>query len=238
MPSGVYKRTKPAWNKGLTKDDPRIAAGLEHKNKTCLERYGVINVFQSKEVLDKLSEDRHSGKLAKKAAETKLNRYGDAHYNNMDKNRQTKLERYGDPNYNNMDKMYETKRKNKSFNTSQPEEDLYEKLKLQYSEDDIVRQYRDSRYPYNCDFYIKSEDLFIELNYHQSHGAHPYDPNSIEDHKLLEEWRAKQNKDGEKNQYWMYEDVFTIKDPEKLKYAIKNKLNYLMIYRDGLEIKI
>jgi len=32
-----------------------------------------------------------------------------------------------------------------------------------------------------CDFYIPSEDLFIELNRHWSHGGHFYDPNNIED---------------------------------------------------------
>lgn len=238
MPKGVYKRTKPAWNKGLTKEDPRVAINHAHKEETNLKRYGVTNVLRSKEVLEKVSEDRASGELARRAAETKKQRYGDAHYNNMEKNHQTKEARYGDPNYNNMDKMLQTKRVNNSFNTSKPEEQLYEKLLQVYSEKDIIRQYKESRYPYNCDFYIKSKDLFIELNYHQSHGDHPYDPENAADQKLIAFWRSKQNTEGPQNQYWLYEKVFTRTDPEKLKCAKDNKLNYLIIYKNSLEIKI
>ena len=239
MPSGVYTRTKPAWNKGLTKDsDERIADAQKKKEQTNLQKYGVTNVLQSKEVLDKISSDRHSGELAKRAKETKEKRYGDPNYNNMEKNYQTKLDRYGDPHYNNMEQMFLTKLKNGTYNTSRPEEELYKELCRLYCEEDIKRQYSDSRYPFKCDFYIESEDLFIELNYHQSHGLHPYDPNNKEDVELINLWRSKQNQEGPKNQYWAYEKVFTETDPLKLKYAKQNKLNYLMIYRNGLEIKI
>lgn len=41
MPKGVYKRTKSAWNKGLTKDtDERVKINSERRDKTKLERYG------------------------------------------------------------------------------------------------------------------------------------------------------------------------------------------------------
>ena len=130
MPSGVYKRTKPAWNKGLTKEvDDRVRRNSEHTRDTVKKKYGVTTVLQSKRVLDKISNDRRSGKIAQKASKTKELRYGDSHYNNMEKNRQTKLMRYNDPYYNNMEKMYQTKRNNKSFNTSKPEEDFYMELK-------------------------------------------------------------------------------------------------------------
>ena len=128
MPKGIYKRTKPAWNKGLTKDDPRVKSYIDHQKQTNMGRYGCITVFGSKQFKDGISEERHSGVLAQKAMETKLKRYGDCNYNNKDKAKQTKEIRYGDPYYNNMEKMYDTKRKNKSFNTSKPEEILYSKL--------------------------------------------------------------------------------------------------------------
>ncbi len=44
-----------------------------------------------------------------KCKQTKLERYGDAGFNNQYKNRQTKLERYGNVNYNNPDKIKQTK---------------------------------------------------------------------------------------------------------------------------------
>ncbi len=43
-----------------------------------------------------------------KIMETKLERYGDIHYNNNEKGKNTKLERYGDENYNNRLKAFET----------------------------------------------------------------------------------------------------------------------------------
>ena len=58
-------------------------------------------------------------------------------------------------------------KKNNSFNKSKEEEKYYSYLLHLYSSEDIVRQYYDKdRYPFHCDFYIKSEDLFIEVNKH------------------------------------------------------------------------
>ena len=63
--------------------------------------------------------------------------------------------------------MYNTKKKNGTFNTSKPEIELYEFLQYMYPNSVIIKGYRDNaRYPFNCDFYIKSIDEFIELNAH------------------------------------------------------------------------
>ena len=163
MPRGVYKRTKPAWNKGI----PRTEEEKEKQKETVRKKYGVDNVSQVKEVRDKISKSHSSDEWKQKVKDVKQQRYGDSNYNNMEKSRQTKLARYGDEYYNNMDKMYQTKQLHHSFNTSRPEEELYQDLLKTYLKEDIVRQYSDERYPWKCDFYIKSEDLFIELNYHQ-----------------------------------------------------------------------
>ena len=74
-------------------------------------------------------------------------------------------------------KYFDTLRTNHSFRTSKPEEQLYEALKFIYGQNNVIRQYSDTRYPFRCDFYIKSEDLFIELNRFWSHGGRLYDPN-------------------------------------------------------------
>lgn len=111
---------------------------------------------------------------------------------------------------------------------------MYDKLLRQFGESDVYRQYSDgSRYPFNCDFYIKSRDLFIEVNNHPSHGGHPYDPNSEEDRKTLEELRS----DGGS---WarMIIDVWTVRDRLKFQTAQANKLNYLVIYRSVDELII
>ena len=38
------KLSKPPWNKGLTKDDPRIRKGVEKRRQTMLQRYGTLAV--------------------------------------------------------------------------------------------------------------------------------------------------------------------------------------------------
>lgn len=65
------------------------------------------------------------------------------------------------------EKAAKTHRKNNSFNNSKPEISLRKILVEIFNENDIITEYSDDpRYPFKCDFYIKSEDLFIELNAH------------------------------------------------------------------------
>lgn len=47
---------------------------------------------------------------------------------------------------------------------------MYERLAVTFGPDDVVRQYRDPRYPFFCDFYVRSLDLFVECNFHWTHG--------------------------------------------------------------------
>ena len=123
----------------------------------------------------------------------------------------------------------ETKKKNGTTNTSRYEEDTYKELCLYYGKDDIVWSYsNDERYPFTCDFYIKSLDLFIELNIHPSHGDHSFDSNNTDDVLLLEQLKNK-------NDEWsnMIIDVWTQRDVRKINYARKNNLKYLCIYADN-----
>lgn len=124
-------------------------------------------------------------------------------------------------------KEYLTKKKNNSFNTSKPEEELYKSLLEQYNEKTILRRYKEERYPFYCDFYILEDDLFIELNAHWTHGGKPYDPEDIECQQKLKLWqeKAKQSK--------FYENAiktWTERDVEKQRVAKENKLNYKVIY--------
>ena len=63
-------------------------------------------------------------------------------------------------------KQYLTRKKNDTFNTSESEQLLYEKLLKENTNKTIYRNYKCKRYPFYCDFYIKEDDLFIELNAH------------------------------------------------------------------------
>ena len=125
-------------------------------------------------------------------------------------------------------KMRETARKNNSYNSSRAERELYAKLVEEYGEKDDYRQYRDEeRYPFDCDFYVKSQDLFIEVNKHPSHGPHPFNPDSKEDQELLLKLQS-----DTKHVKWNKSiiDVWTVQDVLKQKTAKQNNLNYLTIY--------
>jgi hypothetical protein len=78
-------------------------------------------------------------------------------------------------------------------NTKSKSEDLfYKRLLLYFNKEDIYRNYcLDSRYPYSCDFYIKSKDLFIEYQGHWTHGYEPFDENKEEHIKYLEKMQEK-----------------------------------------------
>lgn len=52
--------------------------------------------------------------------------------------------------------------KNHSFSHSKPEKVILGFLKNEYP--DTIYQYKEKRYPFKCDFYIPSKDLFIEYN--------------------------------------------------------------------------
>ena len=86
---------------------------------------------------------------------------------------------------------------------------------------DIVSQYKDNRYPFACDFYIPSLDLFIECNYHWTHGGKPYE-GTENDKKIVEKWKTKNTKF-----YNNAIQTWTVRDVNKRNTVKENKLNYI-----------
>ena len=89
---------------------------------------------------------------------------------------------------------------------------------------DVITQYKDDRYPFACDFYIPSLDLFIECNYRWTHGGKPYE-GTEDDKQIVQKWKAKNTK--------FYNNAIqtcTDRDINKRNIAKKNKLNYLFFY--------
>ena len=114
---------------------------------------------------------------------------------------------------------YSIMSKNNTFNTSKEEDEVYEFLS-QYI--DVTRQFNgSSKYPFCCDFYIEDLDMFIECNFHWTHGGHPFDPSSIKDQVKLEQWKAKQTK-----YYNNAIKTWTKRDVEKRNKAKEENLNY------------
>lgn len=129
-------------------------------------------------------------------------------------------------NENILQKNFDSKKKHNSYKQSKPEELLYEYLCNRYGTDDILRQYKSDLYPYNCDFYIKSLDLYIELQGYWSHGYHPFNSNDKNDIERLNKLISRKDKFG----YAHAIDVWTVRDVNKRNIAKQNNLNYLEIF--------
>lgn len=125
-------------------------------------------------------------------------------------------------------KSYLTKKRNNSFNTSKGQEKLKKLLLEYFGKDDVVCEYKCKRYPFYVDFYIKSLDLFIELNAHWTHGEHWFNANKDVD--IIEEWSSK-----ESDFYEIALNVYTKRDVEKRLFAKKNNLNYVVFWNSDLK---
>lgn len=120
------------------------------------------------------------------------------------------------------------KKANGTFNTSNPEEQLYQMLVSLYGKEAIERQYIDDRYPFKCDFYLKEYDVFIELNAHWTHGDHPYNKDCEADKRIAEAYFSKSQ---DSKFYKVAFEVWTKNDNEKIRSAIDSGINYLVFYK-------
>lgn len=193
--------------------------------KTKLEKYG-SSTWNNSEKTNKTCKERYGGNGIRgdreKAKRTMIERYGVEYYlssddiNCMRNNKAIQ------------DKIQHSKSINHTFNTSSPENDYYEYLCDKYGKNDVIRQFKDDdRYPFNCDFYIKSQDLFIELNLFPTHYFEPFDENNPLHVEHLEHCKRNPKNWIERQQVlvWAGRDVI------KRQTAKKNNLNYLTIYK-------
>ena len=226
-------------------DNPNKCKQVQDKRiQTCKEKYGVINVGQDEIIKQKIKNthiQHHNCEHytnSEKMQETQRNRYGGLLYieTEQSKYRAKQLNDYKRlfGYYNSADwklkqqekckKEYITKKKNHSFYTSKIEQQFKEYLEQNYP-NDFEYQYRSELYPFNCDFYIKSLDLYIEIQGTWTHGGHPFDENNQEDIIRLNEMKSKNT------QYYNNAiNTWTIRDVEKRNIAKQDNLNYLEIF--------
>lgn len=189
---------------------------------TRLDKYGYINFFCDKNIREKAKKSLNTNECKEKIKNTNLLRYGYEYYNQSPKARYNLHIKLSNPEIRR--KIIETKKKNGTYKKSKKEDECYELLIKKY--DNVIRQYRDeNRYPFNCDFYIPNEDLFIEFNGYWTHGSHPYNNLSIDDNLIVKKWESKYQKEN-KELYKNAIKVWTQLDPNKRKIAKDNKLNY------------
>ena len=224
----------------------QIPEKIEKTHKACLEKYGVDSVFKVQKFRNQ-SLDTCIKKYASNEDDiNSIVNIGQLKYI-KDKIKNTCLEKYGVENpmqaqyYKNLissilssneiqEKIYNTKLLNNSFNISYQEDVCFELLKQKYS--DCIRQYKSELYPFNCDFYIPSLDLYIEYNGSHYHHYHPFDINDDNDINELNRLKEKANnsnahKNGKKSQYDNIIYTWTILDVKKRNIAQQNNLNYI-----------
>ena len=188
-------------------------------SQTCINKFGVDSLLKNKEVREKIKQ-------------TNIQRYGvDNPLKNKEireKIKQTNIQKYGVDNPLKNKEIWKKSQDNRQISSkSKLENNFLNYLKLKYKSDDIITQYKSKEYPYYCDFYIKSINLYIEIQGHWTHNDHPFDINNLNDQLIMDIWRTKSLSD---KYYKNALNTWTIKDVEKRNTAIQNNLNYLEIF--------
>lgn len=218
---------------------------LDKQHKTNLEKYGSEILSQSEIIKDRIKKSflEHYGvdNWSKSDIGKRTLSYIESLEEIKNKKKQTALKHYGVEYWQQskegrewlsyilstdevQQKMIETKRKNDTLGKSKIELEILYLIKEKFS--DIEYQHRDNdRYPFNCDYYIPSLDLFIEYQGFVTHGKHPYNENNVDDINELNRIKSK-----DLIKHPLYKDIienWTITDPMKRNIAKKNNLNYI-----------
>lgn len=235
----------------LTYGTEKIFNSNEIRDKikqTNLQKYGVENVFASEKIKQKLKDTwttkygvdcpAKSNQCKEKSKQTCRDKYGvDYSFqstNNKEKSKKTMLQKYGvDHNYKRPEIIENSKIKSHSLEIEQKRCRTKSKNHSleSYMKDNLIyiyeEEYFSEKYPFCCDVYIPDLDLYIEINNHWVHCDHFYDstdPNDIIRFNKVSEL-AKTNK-----YYANCLKTWTIKDIQKRDTAMKNYLNYVVLW--------
>lgn len=198
--------------------------------QTCMKKYGakryldsdvgkshIKHIKSSIEYRNKMSRIISSDEVQHKTINTNLAKYGKCSPMQVDKI---------------LEKQYKTKSENNSWNTSLPEKNVYDKLINTFGEDNVMIQYKSKLYPFRCDFYILSLDLYIEINITWLHGGSWFDATNETHMNKLKRWMLKAN--AGHLYYKTAIDVWLRRDLCKLNTAKTNNLNYLVFWESDL----
>lgn len=201
----------------ISETDTKLYGGIglaseqirESAISTNLGKYGVDNAMKSDVILNRIKSPFSDPKVRQKAMMTKSSKIKDA-----------------------IVLAKSTGQIQKSLFGSSYEFTVFEMLVSKFGMADVFYQYGrhpyDDRYPYNCDFYIKSMDLFIELNIHPSHGGSWYIGTDEDKLRFDHLSKSSNNSAAGKLKTWGERDV------EKRLCAERNNLKYLVFWDDDL----
>lgn len=227
----VRGRAKATMKRRHGHENPFAVPSVQAQIKqTLMDRYGVGNPSEAPEI-------------QARRVETMLERYGvENPFMSEDVKeliRQVNLEKYGVEYVMQLPEMirraHESKKSNGTYGRSTVEDDLYELLVGQFGVDDVVRQHHDDRYPFACDFYVRSRDLFVELNGMWSHGGRWFDEERVEDLALASRWLGRGGA-----YYETALHIWTVSDVAKRSAAREHGLNFVVLWdgAKGLDQKL
>lgn len=199
----------------------------EKQKETLRQNHGVDNPMRLREFVERQQFS---------SQETMLSRYGVKDAFSVpafrDKAEATNLAKYGFANAMQSDgvkrKNYDVRREHGTLSSSKPEDDLYGLLCNMFGQGDVERQYCSDVYPWACDFYIRSRNLYMELNASWVHGGHWFDKDNESDADLLVSWN-KEASDGHPY-YGAAAKVWSVMDCKKCRAARDGKLNYVVFW--------
>lgn len=229
----VKEKIKEISLKKYNVDNPAKSEEVKEKTKqTNLKKYGVEWVSQNSEIRQKQIDTLYknfgvvvpckSKIIKEKVKNTCQEKYGVDCVLQLEEIR----EKTYNTAYTSEARSNAAKTMRKNGNRSKLEayfEDLLTKLNINYKV-----EYKEERYPYFCDFYLPDTDTFIEINGYWTHNDHIFDKNNKEDLKTLEFWKKQANLG--KTQYKTAIKVWSILDVDKYNCAIKNQLNFIILW--------
>ena len=241
--SEIYQKISQTCINKFDVDSPLKNKEVREKIKqTNIQKYGVDNLFKNDIIKEKIKQTNiqkygvdylfKSNIIKEKIKQTNIQKYGvDNPLKNKEireKIKQTNIQKYGVDNPLKNKEIWKKSQDNRQISSkSKLENNFLNYLKLKYESDDIITQYKSKEYPYYCDFYIKSINLYIEIQGHWTHNDHPFYINNLNDQQIMNIWRTKSLSD---KYYKNALNTWTIKDVEKRNTAIQNNLNYLEIF--------
>lgn len=250
--SSLEKRARQTFLENMKNDSFREALNAKRR-KTNIQRFGVDHVMKDPATIERIQKGFREKYGVDSWAQTPQARllYSDNARKNakqiFEKSRETCMERYGVSYWGQTPQAREmqsrrmrsvevqrsataARRAHRTFHVSRPEDDLWDLLVEHFGLDDVVRQYRDEeRYPWACDFYVPSRDLFIELNGLWTHGGHWFDPHDARDVDRRVAWESKGTA--------FYDTAvmqWCTRDVSKRRMAAEKALNYVVFWGDNM----
>ena len=212
-----YRKKQPFYSTCGNMECIHKRKGNGPKEK-CMQKYGVENQFQRKEIKDKIRQ-------------TCLNKYGVEHYSqsNIFKQRMSIIASSKEF----QEKRNNTLKQNNTWKSSKDEEYCYNELCKYFK--CVERQYSSILYPFNCDFYIPEIDTYIEYQGSDLHNGRKYvgNINDLIEVNIIKEKSKKlklKNNTNKKTRYDLRIYTWTDLDVRKRNIAKDNNLNFIELW--------